>query len=217
MRRSSTFEVLPGIWCVYHHPTKSCSYIVKTDPGAILIDAGPDPSGASIMMGLQQARVGLSSLRALVLTHWHFDQSAGAAALSKRSGTNVLYAEAEAPFLSGAREPSFWDRVRGRTAPAVAAERFVSDGAVIEGRLEVLETPGHTDGHLSFYLAEVRALIAGDALTVRSGQLRLTTENERARASALRCLNRDVGWVLPAHGSPLRDAVEIDAVRSRLG
>ena len=98
MRRFDIFEPLPGIWCVQHRPSKSTAYIIKTFPGAVLIDTGPDASAASVMMELQGARVGLSSVRLLALTHWHFDQSAGAAALNKRSGTRVRYAEAEASF-----------------------------------------------------------------------------------------------------------------------
>ena len=214
MRRFDIFEPLPGIWCVQHRPSKSTAYIIKTFPGAVLIDTGPDASAASVMMGLQDARVGLSSVRLLALTHWHFDQSAGAAALNKRSGTRVRYAEAEAPFLTGQRKTSFWARERHPQVSPIAADGFVTDGEKLEGGLEAIATPGHTDGHVAYYLETRRLLFSGDAFTVtHKGELEV---NEEARASAARCLERPIEGLLPSHGRPVTDRGAINALRERL-
>ena len=214
MRRFDIFEPLPGIWCVQHRPSKSTAYIIKTFPGAVLIDTGPDASAASVMMGLQGARVGLSSVRLLALTHWHFDQSAGAATLNKRSGTRVRYAEAEASFLTGQREARFWARQRHPKVSPITADGFVTDGEKLEGGLEAIATPGHTDGHVAYYLETRGILFAGDAFTVtHKGEVEVDDE---ARASAARCLERPIEVLLPSYGRPVTDRRAINALRERL-
>ena len=214
MRRFDIFELLPGIWCVQHRPSKSAAYIIKTFPGAVLIDTGPDPSAASVMMGLQNARVGLSSVRLLALTHWHFDQSAGAAALHARAGTRVRYAKAEALFMTGQRETGFWKRQRHPKVSPIVADGFVKDGEKLEGGLEAIATPGHTDGHVAYYLETRALLFAGDAFTVtQKGELEV---NDEGRASAARCLERPIEGLFPAHGRPVTERGAINAMRERL-
>jgi hypothetical protein len=47
-------------------PRWHAAYILKTSPGAVLVDTGPEASGASVMQGFQKARVGLRSVRAIL-------------------------------------------------------------------------------------------------------------------------------------------------------
>jgi len=181
MRSIEIFEPVSGIWCVRHRPTRSCAYIVKTSPGALVIDTGPDRSASGLMMGLQGARVGLSSVHALVLTDVHADRAEGAAAFHERSGTKVYYS---------------------RTATGVtylSVERFIGDGDLIEGRLEVLATPGPTPGHLSYYLRSHGALFHGDS----------------SPSAAAKRAHSELEWLLPGRGRPLT-RVELDlASRTR--
>ena len=37
--------------------------------------------------------------------------------------------------------------------------------------VEIVSTPGHTEGHICLYLYEFKTLIAGDALFVQDGEL----------------------------------------------
>ncbi|TDI36524.1 MAG: MBL fold metallo-hydrolase [Acidobacteria bacterium] len=211
MRRFDIFEPLPGIWCVQHRPSKSAAYIIKTFPGAVVIDTGPDATASSLMMGLQEARVGLSSVRLVALTHWHFDQSAGAAALHARSGTRVRYAEAEALFLTGQKETA---RQRHPKISPIAADGFVTDGEKLEGSLEAIATPGHTEGHMAYYLEARALLFAGDNFIVTNkSELEV---NDETRASAARCLERPIEALLPAHGRPVTDRDAINSLRKRL-
>jgi glyoxylase-like metal-dependent hydrolase (beta-lactamase superfamily II) len=184
--RLQVAEVFSGIWSVRRERDASAAYIVKTSPGCLLVDCGSEPSGASVMQGLQIARVGLRSIRAILLTHAHDHGAAGAHALSERSGAPILCSAAETSSL-----------------PAPGADRFLSEGKRIERFLEVVSTPGHTEGHLAFYFPRVRVLFAGDALTVRYGEPRLApdpVEPSEALESMKRCLTLGAELVLPAHG-----------------
>jgi glyoxylase-like metal-dependent hydrolase (beta-lactamase superfamily II) len=71
-------ELVAGIWAVQRGPRFRAAYIIRTSPGAVLIDTGPEASGAAIMQGFQKARVGLRSVRAILLTSADPDATAAA-------------------------------------------------------------------------------------------------------------------------------------------
>jgi glyoxylase-like metal-dependent hydrolase (beta-lactamase superfamily II) len=134
-------EVAGGIWSVRRGPKWRPAYIVKTSPGAVLIDTGPEPSGATVMQAFQKARVGLRSVRAILLTSYRADAAAAAPALRERCGTRVLASPEAAlrlrPFeIDGTIEP----------------------GQVVEERFEVLE--GDSPGTLTYRFRPTGALFA---------------------------------------------------------
>ncbi|HEX5323452.1 MAG TPA: MBL fold metallo-hydrolase [Capsulimonadaceae bacterium] len=99
------------------------------------------------------------------------------------------------------------------TPNAISATRFVQDGEILLEDFEVIATPGHTPGHVSYYYCPEKALFAGDALAVVAGKVhfmaRPVTENlELARASMLRCLSREIALICPGHREPLTQNVE---------
>lgn len=47
------------------------------------------------------------------------------------------------------------------------------DNQIFKDTLKVIETPGHTKGHLSFYDTESRTLIASDALVIEEGKFNI--------------------------------------------
>ncbi len=148
-------EVAPGIWSVRRGPRWHTAYIVKTSPGAILIDTGPEPSGASVMQAFQKARVGLRSVRAILLTSADPDAAGGVPTLRERCGTRVFCSREEAlrllPF-----------EVDGR----------IEVGQVVEERFEVVKAPGKTSGHVAFRFRPSGALFVGDGLVLSGGRTR---------------------------------------------
>lgn len=179
MAKLDVSEVAPGIWRVRRGPRASAVYIIKMSPGAVLVDAGPDETGADVMQGLQVVRVGLNSIRAILLTHSHRHASSGAQALSDRSGARVL----DAP--SG---------------------ESLEPGTVVEKHFEVWATPGHTASHVAFLFRPTRALFAGDALRSAGSGFGLTRGTElpsEARESMRICASLRPSLVLPCHGPPL--------------
>ena len=76
----------------------------------------------------------------------------------------------------------------------------------------MVETPGHTPGHLSFYYRPEKVLFAGDALATVNNQIRfmarpVTPDLKLARESMARCLSFDVDVLCPGHRSPLTENV----------
>ena len=74
------------------------------------------------------------------------------------------------------------------------------------GKVEILSTPEHTDGHISLYLYEFKTLIAGDASFVQDGELSMDPEifHSRFRAgkkSVKKLLDYNIEKVICYHGS----------------
>lgn len=229
-------NVTEGIWCFRRASYFACSYLISTTGGAFAIDVGMDSDANDFLSALQTIGIAANKLRAVLLTHWHNDHSAGAAFLKRELKIPVYYAAGDEPFLTrrsasrGVRawlgkhipEEGVFVLLRGlleEAAPeAVTASRLLTDGEVIEGEFRILATPGHTAGHVAYFHEPTRALFCGDALAVVGEHLRLmsrpvTPNLDAARASALRCLAEDAEFICPGHRAPLRRNVAAERQR----
>ncbi len=145
-------------------------YLLREDDGLTLIDTAMQGCARSIVEVAQHC--GQPIVR-ILLTHAHTDHSGGLDAVHSLvpDATFVMPAR-DARFLSGdmsldAGEPQ--DTLRGgwvirQTQPA----RLLHEGDRV-GSLEVIATPGHTPGHMSFLDTRDKALFAGDAFDTMAG------------------------------------------------
>ncbi|MCR8548717.1 hydroxyacylglutathione hydrolase [Salipiger sp. P9] len=118
------------------------AYLVKGPEGVCLIDA---PEAAPIIAALEARGWGLDTL---LITHRHHDHVEGVAALRGKYGCTVLGPAAEADKL-----PPLDTAVEGGAALTVSGLR-----------LEVIAVPGHTLGHVAFYMPEAEAVFTADSL-----------------------------------------------------
>ena len=98
--------------------------------------------------------------------------------------------------------------------PAHPVSRQLRAGDDLNG-FEVLETPGHSKGHVSLWRESDRVLIVGDVMTnmnILTGQTGLheplklfTLDAERNRQNILRLVKLEPRIALFGHGQPLRD------------
>jgi hydroxyacylglutathione hydrolase len=104
-------------------------------------------------------------VEAILLTHAHFDHIGGAAALRRLSRAQLLAHPDSKPLMAQAsRHAQAWGF---QIEPAPSPDGELADGQMIEVgtvRLEVLYTPGHAPGHVSFYEATAAAVFDGDVL-----------------------------------------------------
>ncbi|MBS1082754.1 hydroxyacylglutathione hydrolase [Gluconobacter kondonii] len=92
--------------------------------------------------------IGDGRLDMILLTHHHADHTAGTEALRERYGAQVY-----GPRQNQERLPRL--------------DHAVEDGDVVSlgnTQIQVLSTPGHAAGHVSYVVAEVPALFCGDVL-----------------------------------------------------
>ncbi|HXV63065.1 MAG TPA: hypothetical protein VEK15_20360 [Vicinamibacteria bacterium] len=142
MANRDIYEARRGIWCV--RKRGRAAYFVKTSPGAVFVDPGLDPSGSDMMMGLQRARVGLSSIRAILLTSGRVEAIGAAIALQRRSRAKAFCSEGAARRLGTELDI-----------------QTVGGGDVVAEHFEVLANPEDSEG-LCFYFRPARALFVGD-------------------------------------------------------
>lgn len=101
----------------------------------------------------------------ILLTHGHCDHFGAARDLQEKTGAKVLLGEKDAFLLKDiAAQAAFFNMP---PVPAPQQVGFVKEGDVLSvGRLKlrIIETPGHSPGGLSIYLAEEGVVFTGDTL-----------------------------------------------------
>lgn len=210
--------------------TRTNIYVVRGADGDTLVDPGPVGT-APVLLALD--RRGELRLARVLLTHAHPAHAGSAARVARGTGVKVYVHPADAPFLDGTREPLF---PRGRRGQLMAALGRVVDlcppvfrldalapGTPIAG-MQVIETAGHTPGHVCLWHEADGALISGDALVVDGGEpapaaASLSDDPPRARATLAALRGLPVRHLLPGHGAPILDDARgrIDALLARLG
>jgi glyoxylase-like metal-dependent hydrolase (beta-lactamase superfamily II) len=184
------------------------AYVLVRGGEAVVVDTGVGGSADRIGATLDAAGSGWDGVRAVVVTHAHYDHFGSLGDVADRAPGSPLYAGASdlefirtppAPPPGGAPAPhaSYGPRLRA-----------VGDGDEVLG-LQVVATPGHTPGHVAVFDPDSAVLVAGDALTntidgVLSGPLPEATADHAAAADSVRKLARlRPQVILVGHGPPL--------------
>jgi glyoxylase-like metal-dependent hydrolase (beta-lactamase superfamily II) len=163
--------------------------------GVVVVDPGPDDA-AHLAAVLAAATDRGRHVELVLLTHWHPDHSAGAAAFA---------AVAEAPV----RSVDPWYRV---------GDQGLADGDVLDVdglELRVLATPGHTSDSVSFLIPAERALLTGDTVLGRGTTMvahpdgRLGDYLESLRRLRALAGDAEIERVWPGHGPVLPDATAV--------
>ncbi len=192
-------------------------YLVDGGEEAALVDAGIGRNAEALVANAGRA-VDVGRIRQLILTHAHPDHCGGAAALkqllpglrvtaSPDVGRWVAAADERAMSLERGKLAEFYPADFSFTACPV--DQAVSDGEIVEvGELgfQVLDTPGHAQGHISL-LCRVggrKALFCGDV--VFFGGLISLVNNWDCRiqdyaASVAKLARLGVDALLPGHHS----------------
>lgn len=206
---------------VHRLPVGSNAYLVDGDEGVVLVDTGIPGRLPRIRDGLRGIGRDLEDLRAVLITHAHPDHVGSAADVINAGGGPVCMSPVDAAVARGAaplQPPPMMDLVgplKGLFALAptpdpVLVEHEVSerDGSGLPQDWQVVQTPGHTDGHLSFVLDRAGGLLfAGDtAMASRRGRVVRGFFNARSRAvdaSIARLAELDFAAAYFGHGRPL--------------
>jgi glyoxylase-like metal-dependent hydrolase (beta-lactamase superfamily II) len=194
-------------------------YALAVDGGSVVVDAGGGRGTAAIAANVRAA---YDSAVAILLTHAHADHAAGAARLGRALGAPVLAGAATAAVVGAGDEER--SGLAAARADGVYPRDFVYDPLPevqpIEGpelriggaTIEVLETPGHSDDHLSFVTSCASRVVAfaGDLVFARGRVVLLAQSDPDTLLASLRALaERAPDVLLPGHGEPiLGDAAE---------
>lgn len=142
-------------------PIQTNCYIIRSGQQALIIDPSDEPT--KIIQALEQSSV---KPLAIFLTHAHFDHIGALQALVDRYQLPVYLHKAEVKWL---QDPLLNGSGKYAELPDIQVDVQVTE--VKEGTIElgeftfdVLETPGHSPGSVSYYFKEQRFVVSGDVL-----------------------------------------------------
>jgi len=137
-------------------------FLVRPQGGERAVIVDPGEEAPRLLQAIEDAGV---TLDAILLTHTHFDHVGAVAPLARATGAPVYCPEIEVPVLQDVMAyvpwPGFgpfdsWD-----------PEETIRGGETLELAgltLDVVFTPGHSPGHVTYAVRGEQALFSGDVL-----------------------------------------------------
>jgi hydroxyacylglutathione hydrolase len=138
------------------------SYIFRRDDSdrALIIDPGDEPE--KLLGAIEQLGV---TLEGILLTHTHFDHVGAVAPVARATGAEVWVPEIEKGVLADINAFVPWPGFG--PFEDYDAEHTVAGGEKLElagFEIDVLFTPGHSPGHVTFSIPDEAVLFSGDVL-----------------------------------------------------
>lgn len=210
-------------------------YLIDDADGYTLIDTSIASAAPKILKQLSASGRNPRDVRRILITHGHPDHVGGLPALKEATGAQTWASAIERPVIEG-RQPIPRVPPQNRiglarvismpetTVPGSPVDRELEDGERLDeimGGLQVVFTPGHAPGHLSFWQPEQRILFCGDVI-FRLPNLRLpfsflTVDMEEDKRSIARLVALDPAVVCFGHGDPLKDPAQLRSFAQRVG
>ncbi|MBW3604634.1 MAG: MBL fold metallo-hydrolase [Actinobacteria bacterium] len=184
------------------------AYLLVKENQAVVVDTGVDGSAADIEQALTALGLGWYAVDHVIFTHDHPDHIG--------SSTAVLEAAPDAQAYAGEAD------ILSITSPRPIMP--VGDGDEVFG-LQIVETPGHTPGHISVLDRAGGVLVAGDALVgaadggqVAGPDAAFTADMAMAVSSVRKLAALEFDTVLFGHGNPVEEGAgeQVDALAERL-
>jgi len=132
------------------------------DEKPILVDAGM--MAAPTLRNINKL-IDPQKIEMIVLTHCHHDHSGAAPELKAATGARLLLSEKEVGAVGDDLATVAY--LFGQQAPSYQVDQTMKEGMVLdigEWKLEVMETPGHSQGSLCLYEPRAKVLFSGDTV-----------------------------------------------------
>ena len=207
-------------------------YIIRDDNGFAIIDTGWDMPAAveSVNRQLAEAGIRYTDIKRVLVTHCHVDHLGMIGRFKKSHNATIYIHEGELELMSqrfnngdqfipmtdkfllthGVPQseltpPEFEIPAIPDLTPPDILLKGGEEIPVGDYRLRVINTPGHTPGHISFYEPRARFIISGDVLlptiaTNAAFHVQHINNPLKKNLNALLALRElDIDWVLPGH------------------
>jgi len=179
----SITTVVNGIHQIHLGATSAT--LIETGDSPVLIDVGWKWSYNRLKDSLRALGYCPEDISLVAMTHYHPDHSGGMEAFRNKTGAHLAVHDAEAliytselpipPIMYG------WKGGLGILNPLLnlvgmhptPADIILQDKEMLPSvaDIEVIHTPGHTAGSVSFYIPSKQTLIVGDAMMYKHGKL----------------------------------------------
>ena len=200
----ATIDIPPGVIGPDAASFEVRSFVASGPDGLLLVDVGPPGNVDRISRAIEDIGAAWADVTDIVLTHRHFDHAGGLAEVTDR-----------------ARRARVWSGAGDRSAIASESrlEVLTAVSGQLVGGLRVIETPGHTAGHLSLVDDDASLLLIGDLIGIHEGALTFGPPSSTADLDLnVRMLRRaieiELDRVLFSHGAEMTGPAE--AIRAFL-
>jgi glyoxylase-like metal-dependent hydrolase (beta-lactamase superfamily II) len=213
--------VIPGV--VAH------SYLIADPDGLTIIDTGMPYNEKRILEYISRLGRSPQDVKRILITHADMDHFGSLAGLKNITGACTYAARIEADAIARGESSRPIQRSVGHfqrfmiymlgkllIAKPVQVDEILAEGQVLPvlGGLQVVETPGHAPGHLSYFAPASRILFCGDSMRsdgakgLRTSRSRNNWHQPTAEASVRKQKELRAQVICPGHGPAVFDAVE---------
>jgi glyoxylase-like metal-dependent hydrolase (beta-lactamase superfamily II) len=220
MKITDHVYVVPGV--------TANSYILADADELTIIDTGLPYSEKRILEYIASLGRSARAVRRILITHADLDHYGCLAALQQVSGACAYASRLEAASMAKGQSSRPVDRSidtafkrfmftmmsRWMKATPIEVDEILADGQMLPvlGGLKVVETPGHSPGHLSYFLLSAGILFCGDSMRSdgKRGFRASRSRNDWDPALASLSVRKQAGLgaqiVCPGHGPVVWDA-----------
>jgi glyoxylase-like metal-dependent hydrolase (beta-lactamase superfamily II) len=217
MKISDSVSVVPGVM--------ANSYIIRDDDGLTIIDVGMPFSEKKTLEYLAHLGRSAQDVKRILITHADLDHYGCLAPLQTATGARTYASQAEAEAIAKGissrpvnrnvgRFQAFMIRLMGKYLKAIPCQvnEILTEGQILPvlGGLQVVETPGHSPGHLSYYSPSTGILFCGDSMRtdgrgLRGSRSRNNWNQSMAEESVKKQAALHPQIICPGHGPAVRD------------
>jgi hydroxyacylglutathione hydrolase len=143
-------------------PVAENAYVFRRDGSDRGLIVDPGDEAERILHAVDELGIGID---AILLTHTHFDHVGAVAPVARATGAPVYCPEIEVPVLADIMSFVPWPGFG--PYESYDADETVAGGeklALAGMEIDVIFTPGHSPGHVTYSVADERALFSGDVL-----------------------------------------------------
>jgi hydroxyacylglutathione hydrolase len=143
-------------------PVQENCYLFRRDDSSEALIVDPGDEAPKLLAAIES--LGLE-LKGILLTHTHFDHVGAVAPVAEATGAEVWVPEIEKPVLADIMRFVPWPEIG--PFESYEAEHTLTGGEKLEMagfEIDVLFTPGHSPGHVTFSIPDERAVFSGDVL-----------------------------------------------------
>jgi glyoxylase-like metal-dependent hydrolase (beta-lactamase superfamily II) len=200
-------------------------YLIIEPEGLTLIDTGIPGSENKILQYIKDLGRAPRDLKRILLTHSDLDHVGSLPALKLATGAQSYASDIEARAIALGKpsrpiKPAnplrkmlfLLLRFRFKAIP-FRVDELLKDGQILPvlGGLRVVDTAGHTPGHISLYAPALNLLFVGDSMVSDQNGLYVsrpanTWDEEKAKESVVKQAALGASTVCPGHGPVVTEA-----------
>jgi glyoxylase-like metal-dependent hydrolase (beta-lactamase superfamily II) len=210
-----SIKISDGIYRIptlFSHAINSFA-LIDDDDKVVLIDAGLKGSTKKLISALDSIGKQPTDVKMILLTHAHSDHLGGVNNFNAHSHSPVLIHDSDKKYAQDGKAPEVESALAkvftlfNKNIDKVSIADTFKDDDILKVRdgIQVIHTPGHTPGHVSFYDKKTGTLITGDALFNMRDKITHSVklfcyDSKMAKESTIRLGDLDVEAIGFMHG-----------------